>query len=368
MKILLITREGYNLSGARVRCYNFARQLAKHHVQTEVFSFADHLGAAFGENEPKMDFFKKLKYNALAFGLLKKKTDKNTLIFMQRLNYHSLAPFLISWFGRRKFIFDCDDWNIRQDPKYYLGFYPSSKMEYLTRKIAKYSSVCIAASRFLESYLRQFNPQVYYLPTGVDTDIFNPDKYPPPDNSKVIFSWIGTVYHAEMRDNLKFILSCFTILAEKLDYVFLELAAEGKYYQAIQNEVKSLTCAKRIIFHPWIDPDAIPQHLSQIDVGLLPLIQDSKFNQAKSPTKLFEYMSMAKPTISSNIGEAKNIIRHAQTGFLANNQDEFVSCMRQLAENPHLRQKMGNSARQEIMMNYSLAVLGKRLYGILNCL
>jgi glycosyltransferase involved in cell wall biosynthesis len=368
MKIIFITREGYNLSGARVRCYNFSRQLAKYNVETEVFSFAEKLGAKYGENEFKMGFLKKLKYNAQAWKYLRKNIDKNTLIFMQRLNYHSLAPFLITLFKRNKFIFDCDDWNIRENPKYYLGFYPSSKMEYLTRKISGYSHICIAASRFLENYLKKFNAHVYYLPTGVDTDIFNPDKYTLSDNSKIVFSWIGTLYHPQMRDNLKFILSCFAIVAARFDHVFLALAAEGKYYQVIQNEAKSLSCSQRIILHPWISPDNIPEHLSKIDIGLLPLIQDSNFNQAKSPTKLFEYMSMAKPTISSNIGEAKNIIRHGETGFLARNQDEFVSCMLNLAQEPHLRHEIGNNARREITENYSLAVLGKKLYGILSCL
>ena len=62
MKIIFITREGRNLSGARVRCYDFARQLvARHNVEAEVFSFADTLGAGCGENELKMDFFEKLK-------------------------------------------------------------------------------------------------------------------------------------------------------------------------------------------------------------------------------------------------------------------------------------------------------------------
>ena len=45
MKVLFITREGYGLSGARVRCYNFARELAGHGIEARVFSFAEQLGA-----------------------------------------------------------------------------------------------------------------------------------------------------------------------------------------------------------------------------------------------------------------------------------------------------------------------------------
>jgi len=54
--------------------------------------------------------------------------------------------------------------------------------------------------------------------------------------------------------------------------------------------------------------------------GLLPLIQDTKFNKSKSPTKLFEYMAMAKATVSSDIGESSYVIKDGDNGFLAKNK------------------------------------------------
>lgn len=62
MKVIFITREGYNLSGARVRCYNFARALRQYGIDTEVFSFADNLGAKYGEKEFEMGIYEKVKY------------------------------------------------------------------------------------------------------------------------------------------------------------------------------------------------------------------------------------------------------------------------------------------------------------------
>jgi hypothetical protein len=59
MKVIFITREGYNLSGARIRCYNFARTLRKYGIITEVFSFADNLGAKCGEKELAMSYLDK---------------------------------------------------------------------------------------------------------------------------------------------------------------------------------------------------------------------------------------------------------------------------------------------------------------------
>jgi glycosyltransferase involved in cell wall biosynthesis len=115
----------------------------------------------------------------------------------------------------------------------------------------------------------------------------------------------------------------------------------------------------------WIPPDEIPDYLSHIDIGLLPLVQDTKFNKSKSPTKLFEYMAMAKPTVSSNIGEAAEIIQDGENGFLAKDKEEFIKKMQILIEDSTLRQEMGDKACKTIENNYSLKVLGKRLYEIL---
>lgn len=364
MKVIFITREGYGLSGARVRCYNFARALMQYGIDTEIFSFADNLGAKYGEKEFEISFSEKIKYNIKAFKILFKK-EKDNIFFMQRLNYHVLAPFLVSLLRGNKIIFDCDDWNIRENSEYYLGFYPSSKMEFFTRKIAAYSNVCVTASLFLKDYLSRFSKKVYFIPTGVDTGKFKPVTSCG-DNSKIIFSWIGTVYHKDMRENVEFVLDCFSALADKYANIFLSLAGEGRYYREIFSYIDRFEHKKRIKINGWINPDSIPSYLSGIDIGLLPLIQDTKFNRAKSPTKLFEYMAMGKPTVSSNIGEAAHIVRDGYNGFLAGTKEEFMEKMEDLIKNPVLRYEMGNKARETVEKNYSLNVLGKRLYDMLS--
>lgn len=364
MKVIFVAREGYNLSGARVRCYNFARALRQYGIDTEVFSFADYLGAKYGEREMEMGVFEKIKYNIRAFKILLQK-EKDSIFFMQRLNYHTLAPFLVSLTKKNRFIFDCDDWNIRENPVYRLGFYPSSKMEYLTGRIAKYSDICIAASKFLKEYLGKFNSKVYYIPTAVDTDIFNPQDNNT-DISRVTFSWLGTAYHKEMGQNIEFILDCFSSLADKYSHIYLNFAGDGKYYDAVMTNLNNFRYKNRVKFNSWIFPGQIPDYLSKIDIGLLPLIQDTKFNKAKSPTKLFEYMAMAKPTVSSDIGEPKHIIKDGNSGFLAQTKKEFIEKMQRLIEDSELRRSMGEEARKTVVDNYSLQVLGNRLYSILN--
>ena len=349
MKVVFITREGRELAGARVRCYNFARALAGHGIEAKVFSFGDHLGARYGENELGMSFFEKLKLNGKALGVLAEE-GRDTVFILQRVNYHVLAPLWAAFAKKNRFVLDCDDWNIRENPVYHFGFYPSSGMEYVTRKVAGRAAACVAASAFLRDYLQPFNANVTYIPTGVDTELFSPGERRP--EGRVVFSWVGTAYHPEMGDNIRFLIACFSRLAERHGQVVLSLAGQGKYFEEVKKEIYAHRFKDRIEVHAWISPDDVPSFLSGSDVGLLPLIQDTKFNKGKSPTKLFEYMSMARPVIASPVGEAGSIVRHGVTGLLAGDRDAFVACMQRLVESPSLRGDMGRTARMDVEGRY----------------
>lgn len=362
MKIIFITREGYGLPGARIRCYNFARELRGCGVNAEVLSFADVLGAKDGENEMRMDFREKIRYNLMAFKRLIKERD--SIFIIQRFNYHSFAPYLAHLFNRNRIILDLDDWEMRENPKYYFGFYPSSKAHYFTGQIAKRSIFCIAASRFLEEFLSQFNKRAYYIPSGVDTELFKPS-LSGLNTDKIIFSWIGTFHKREYIENIEFALGCFAILRKKYSHIYFEIRGEGIYRKDLEKKISEFK-DRNIFLRGWISPEDVPGYLDGIHIGLFPVARETKFNQAKSPTKVFEYMAMAKPVVAGNVGDAKEIIYDAKNGFLASTKEEFAEKMRILIDDADLRKKMGKNARETIERNYSLPILGIHLYEALN--
>jgi len=362
MKLIFITREGYGLPGARIRCYNFARELKKCGIETEVLSYSDGLGAKDGEEESQMGLRDKMGLNYKALKRLLK--EKESVFYIQRFNYHSFAPYLAHLFRRNKIVLDLDDWELRENLKYYFGFYPSSKAHYLTRQIARRSIFCIAASRFLEEFLLQFNKKVYYIPSGVDTEIFQPSLNGL-NQDKIVFSWIGTFHKKEYIENIGLGLSCFSALRKRYSHLYFEIVGEGIHKDPLVKIINQYN-DKNIILKKWIEPDRIPDYLATIHIGIMPVSRDNKFNRAKSPTKLFEYMAMAKPTVSSCIGEAPHIIQNGENGFLAKTKEEFTEKMQRLIEDSELRQKMGEKGRENVEKNYSLNFLGKRLYEILN--
>ncbi len=226
MKIIFITREGYGLPGARIRCYNLSRELSRYGIDTKVLSFSDTLGAKDGAEELQMGFWERVKFNYLAFKALSK--EKGNILYLQRFNYHAFAPYIIHMLKGNRIILDLDDWEMRENPEYYFGIYPTSKAHYFTREIAKKSIFCVAASRFLQDFLTQFNPKVYYIPTGVDTEIFNPSL----DNSsekEIIFSWIGTLHKKEYIENIQFALDCFSALKKEYKNVYFDIVGDGIY-------------------------------------------------------------------------------------------------------------------------------------------
>lgn len=105
--------------------------------------------------------------------------------------------------------------------------------------------------------------------------------------------------------------------------------------------------------------------MNEINVGLLPLVQKTKFNKAKSPVKLFEYMAAGKPTVSSKIGEISHIIQDDKNGFVATNKKNFVKKMDFLINNRNLCQRMGDYSKKTVEEKYSLKVLSEKLRKII---
>jgi len=360
MKIIFITREGYRLPGARIRCYNFAAELSRLGLETEVLSFSDSLGALDGDKESSMGMLDKIKYNYLAFKKLSKETG--AIFYLQRFNYHAFAPLCAHWLKKNRIILDLDDWEMREEPKYYL-FYPTSKAHYFTRLLARKSIFCVAASFFLKDFLSQFNKKVYYLPSGVDTGLFNVNQRH--DSSKeVVFSWIGTFHKKEYIENIEFAIDCFCALRKRYNHIYFDIVGDGIYKQNLEAIVNSHN-DPHIRLKGWIEPDKMPQYLSGTHIGLFPVVEDNKFNKSKSPTKIFEYFSAGLPVIASNIGEAGHIINDGEDGFLANSREEFISRMQNLIEGEYLRQRIGKNALEKVRKSYSLKVLGKQLFDIL---
>lgn len=86
--------------------------------------------------------------------------------------------------------------------------------------------------------------------------------------------------------------------------------------------------------------------VTEFDVWCAPY-RDIPFNRAKFPTKWLESSTLGIPLIASDIEPYRRVIRHGETGFLVKYDHEWGRYLKQLADDPELRQRIGMAARAE---------------------
>lgn len=372
MKTVFIGINGYDYPYVRVRCYHFAREVQKYGVEASVLSFRDKFAPHLSGIEMlTLGDLRKITLNLRAF--LSLVSEGDALFYIQKVHYHSAAPYFLSRLTGKRFILDYDDWDLDRSPLFNRGFlnnlfFRANGSADVTAKMASDAVACVASSTFLYDYLLQYNKKVFHIPTGVDTERFK-TKGIRKDDGVIKMIWTGNIWGRIIYDNVMFLLRCFSRIGTGGKKVSMRIVATGDFYGKVKKDAAALRFPGEVEFSDWVTPDEMNKILEDSHIGLLPLISDSEnetWMKSKSPTKLFEYMAMELPAVSSDFGEASVIIKDGVNGFLAGSEDEFVEKLNTLIKDDNLREKAGINARRDVEEKYSLLVLGKRLSEILN--
>jgi glycosyltransferase involved in cell wall biosynthesis len=112
----------------------------------------------------------------------------------------------------------------------------------------------------------------------------------------------------------------------------------------------------RVIFTGSVEHHEVPVLLDACDVLVsphVPLAEGAEF--FGSPTKIFEYMAMAKGIVASRLGQIGEVLTHEETALLlepANTEDLGAAIIR-LAESQALREQLGAAARQKAIEHHT---------------
>jgi len=195
--------------------------------------------------------------------------------------------------------------------------------------------------------------KVRIITNGVDTKIFNPEKYARTKwADKFVCLFIGTFAEWQGTET---ILKAAELLRKNKKILFAFAGSKG------DNEENTEYLGR-------IKYSEIPQLIANSDVCLYTPDTEhykpmKKLGFYFSPLKLFEYMSMAKPVIVSDAGNLKKIVKNEVNGYRIgeNNGAELASKILKLYRNKKLRTRIGKNNREECEKKYSWTKIAKKV-------
>lgn len=163
------------------------------------------------------------------------------------------------------------------------------------------------------------------------------------DPKKIVIGYFsGTNTHNE---DFQMVAPALIRILKKYKNTYIKLAGRIDAPKALKGY------EDRLIFTPYVDWRRLPYELRSSDITLSPLV-DTLFNRAKSEIKWAESALVAVPTVASNIGAFKEIVKNGETGILVENtEDAWFEGIQQLVESASLRNKIAQNARDFIVKN-----------------
>jgi glycosyltransferase involved in cell wall biosynthesis len=300
----------------------------------------------------------KLKPTSFGLGLIKKLTNRLPLIL-------DIDDWELSWHGGDRYKYQPDFSQFARDlikPNGSLH-YPDHPL-YLQwlEKFVDRADVITTHNRFLQ---KRFGG--VYIPNGKDISLFSPEKYDPEASRRkynlseyrvLMFGGAPRPYKG---------LEDVLIALDRLSQSDLRLAiVGGSPYDDYDRELME-KWGKWIVKLPKYPVETMPEVVSAAHIVVVPQ-RDIPAAIAQFPLKLTDAMAMAKPILSTRVGDIPEIL--GNTGYLVepNSPTQIAEAIESIFANLTLAESKGKEARERCSQHYSLEKMAETLEPILNSL
>lgn len=190
------------------------------------------------------------------------------------------------------------------------------------------------------------NRPVYYIPNGVDLEVFTPintiNEYT--SNSKpreFIIIYSGSISGAYCFEQA---LHALKIALDQFSNIKFLIIGNGDRLNHVINLVKKLKLYDNVVFLPSMPTKQLLKYIRCSDIGLVPLHP----NETDAlPVKLFEYLACNLPVIASSSYHVRELLEESKAGLFVsiNNVEEFANSILFLLSNDEIRKQMGLNGR-----------------------
>lgn len=182
--------------------------------------------------------------------------------------------------------------------------------------------------------------------------------------------YIGQLYHGKG-------MEIISELVKRMPHVaFHIVGGNDTDIQYWRNKLKEYA---NIHFYGYVSPSDTLSYGIAMDVMIAPYLNEvyganssskrhSNLAQFMSPLKLFEYMSVGKPIITSDLPVLREIIVNGQTGLLCDcrNLDDWVNAIERFIASESLRNQLGINARKVFEEKFTWEARAKNILRFMN--
>jgi glycosyltransferase involved in cell wall biosynthesis len=115
-------------------------------------------------------------------------------------------------------------------------------------------------------------------------------------------------------------------------------------------------CAERAVFTGMVPQEDGPAHLAAMDILVAPHVPNPDGTRFfGSPTKVFEYMAMARGIVASRLEQMGEVLENGRTAILVPPGDEtaLAEAILRLVDDPALRSRIGQAARRRVLERHT---------------
>lgn len=161
---------------------------------------------------------------------------------------------------------------------------------------------------------------------------------------------------------LQIVLEAIKICNEKNCNTSLWIVGDGSFRKSLEESAASLNIESQVRFFGHKPFNEMLDLLAEADAAIIPHIRTEN-NDASSPNKLYQYMYLNKPIISSDCTSLKRIINESKTGFIfRNNSSEDLSALIiKLNENRSLLSEIEGNGKKAVIEKYNWNIDKQRL-------
>ena len=219
---------------------------------------------------------------------------------------------------------------------------------YLLRSSAFNASRVITFSEFsrklvLRGLGKKKGQQVMVVSPGIDPSWFEVKRQE--GDSKDLVLW-GRM---EDQKGIPELLRTLKEVAGRVSEVRLHLIGEGNMTESYRKQAEELGVADRVIFHGWMDVEAIQKFISQCAIGVFPSRIES------FGLSMAEAMGAGLPIIASRVGALPEFIEDGVTGTLVppGNIPALYRAILAKLENPDQAQALADSGQEMVRQRFS---------------